>query len=229
MSHMMAGWGWALLAGLVLGLPGPAGAEAGSGGAAAGASGAVAWASGAGAADTLGEAAEPIGYRFPTPREQFRDWALNAAGPAAVAGNLAGASWRTWVTEEPVEWGDSGRDFWKRFGTGSLTTAIGETSLSLASALMRQDPNYYRSPRSGFGARLGHAAAMTFMARRPDGRAVFSPAKTLSPFVGPVVVHTTLYPGEHQVVDGLVSGLYGLGINAAWNAAREFVVGAKGW
>lgn len=229
MSHSMARWGCAMAAGLALGLAGPAGAEAGASDAAAGVSGAVAWASGAGAADTLGVAAAPIGYEFPTPREQFRDWALNAAGPAAIAGNLVGASWRTWVTEEPVEWGDSGRDFWKRFGTGSLTTAIGETSLSLASALMRQDPNYYRSPRSGFGPRLRHALKMTFMARDPDGRAVFSPAKTLSPFVGPVVVHTTLYPGEHQVVDGLVSGLYGLGINAAWNAGREFVVGAKTW
>lgn len=229
MSHSMAGWGWVLAAGLALGLAVPADAETGAGGAAAGVSGAVAWASGAGAADTLGEAAAPIAYRFPTPREQFRDWAMNAAGPAAIAGNLVGASWRTWVTEEPVEWGDSGRDFWKRFGTGSLTTALGETSLSLASALMRQDPNYYRSPRSGFGPRLGHALKMTFMARGPDGRAVFSPAKTLSPFVGPVVVHTTLYPGEHQVVDGLVSGLYGLGISAAWNAGREFVVRAPAW
>lgn len=171
----------------------------------------------------------PIGYVFPSPRDQFRDWAMNAAGPAAIAGNLVGASWRQWVTEEPVEWGDEGRDFAKRFGTGSLTTAISETSLSLASAAMRQDPNYYRSPDTGFGPRLRHALAMTFLARRPDGRAVFSPAKTLSPFVGPVTTQTTLYPGDHQVVDGLVSGLYGLLINASWNAAREFVVGAPAW
>ena len=169
------------------------------------------------------------GYVFPSPRDQFRDWAINAAGPAAIAGNLVGASWRQWVTEEPVEWGDEGRDLAKRFGTGSLTTAIGETTLSLVSAAMRQDPNYYRSPSTGFGARLRHAVAMTFMARRPDGHAVFSPAKTFSPFVGPVTTQTTLYPGDHPVVDGLVSGLYGLLINASWNAAREFVVRAPAW
>lgn len=169
------------------------------------------------------------GYVFPTPRDQFRDWAMNAAGPAAILGNLAGASWRQWVTEEPVEWGDGSENFAKRFGTGSLTTVIGETTLSLASAAMRQDPNYYRSPRTGFGPRLKHALVMTFVARKPDGRAVFSPAKTFSPFVGPVTTQTTLYPGDHEVVDGLVSGLYGLLINASWNAAREFVVKAPGW
>lgn len=214
MSLPMAGWIRVPLLGLLAALPAPMEAQAAEAGRSAG---------------VPAVAAVPAGYRFPTPREQFRDWAMNAAGPAAVAGNLVGASWRQWVTEEPVEWGATGTDYWRRFGAGSLTTALGETSLSLASALMRQDPNYHRSPRAGFGPRLGHAAAMTFLARRPDGRAVFSPAKTLSPFVGPVVVHTTLYPGEHRVVDGLVSGLYGLGINAAWNAAREFVVPTKGW
>jgi hypothetical protein len=169
------------------------------------------------------------GYVFPTPREQFRTWVLNATGPTAIAGNLMGASWRHWVTEEPVEWGDSERAFAKRFGTGSLTTAIDETTLALASTLMRQDPNYYRSPRSGFGPRLKHAVAMTFMARDPTGRMVYSPGKTFSPFAGTIPVQSALYPEGHTVLDGVVSGLYGVFIDMGMNVAYEFVLKAPAW
>jgi len=168
-------------------------------------------------------------YRFPSGRQQFMTWAWNSVGPAAVAGNLVGASWRQWVTDEPPEWGDGGEGFAKRFGSGCLTTAIGETSLSLASALMRQDPGYYRSPRTGFGPRLGHALAMTFMARSPGGDAVLSPGKTLSPFAGPLVTRTTVYPDRYDYGAALSSGAYGLLITAGWNALREFVVPAPGW
>ncbi len=170
-----------------------------------------------------------IGYVFPTPREQFRTWVLNTTGPTAIAGNLMGASWRHWVTEEPVEWGDGERAFAKRFGTGSLTTAIDETTLALASALMRQDPNYYRSPRPGFGPRLKHAVVMTFMARDPTGRMVYSPGKTFSPFAGTIPVQSTLYPEGHTVLDGVVSGFYGVLIDMGMNVAYEFVLRAPGW
>ena len=136
--------------------------------------------------------AGPGGYVFPSARDQVRAWAMNAFGTAAIAGNLAGASWRHWVTEEPPEWGVGARGFAKRFGSGSLTTAISETSLSLLSAAMRQDAGYYRSPRAGFGPRLVHALGMTFMARDRDGDKVFSPAKTFSPFVGPLATRATV-------------------------------------
>jgi hypothetical protein len=168
-------------------------------------------------------------YTFPSARDQFRVWAFNALGPAAIAGNIVGASWRQWVTDEPAEWETDKRGFAQRFGTGSLTTFTSETSLSLVSAAMRQDAGYYRSPRTGFKPRLVHAVAMTFVARDRDGNAVFSPGKTFTPFVGPVVTMTTLYPERYSYADGLVSGAYGLLINAAWNAAREFVVGAPVW
>lgn len=154
---------------------------------------------------------------------------MNAFGPSAVAGNLAGASWRHWVTEEPPEWGGGGRGFARRFGSGSLTTVITETSLSLASAAMRQDAGYYRSPRSGFGPRLLHALGMTFMARDRDGDKVFSPAKTLCPFVGPLATRATVYPERYGMEDALVNGAFGLLINAGLNAANEFVRKSPPW
>ncbi len=174
-------------------------------------------------------ATDPAGYVFPSPRVQFRAWASNAVGPSAIAGNLVGASWRHWVTDEPAEWDTDGRGFGRRFGAGSLTTFVSETSLSLSMAAMRQDAQYYRSPRDGFGPRLWHAASMTVMARDRSGAARFSPGKTLAPFVGPVVTTTTLYPARYTYADGLLSGAYSLLLNAGWNVAREFILPAPRW
>jgi len=168
-------------------------------------------------------------YRFPSGKEQLAAWAVNAFGPAAVAGSVTSASWGQWVIDEPPEWSGDGKGFAKRFGVASATTAITETSFSLMSAALRQDPRYYRCPCSGLGPRLAHALKMTFMARKPDGSAVFSVPKTVSPFVGPLVTRTTLYPERYTVGDGALSGAYAVLMNAGWNLAREFVLKAPAW
>jgi hypothetical protein len=169
------------------------------------------------------------GYEFPSGRRQLQTWAMNALGPSPIAGNLIGASWRQWAIDEPPEWHNDVGGFARRFGAGSLSTGITETSLSLASAVMRQDPVYYRSPRSGVRPRLGHAALMTFMARNPRGNAVFSPAKSLAPFVGPVVTQATVYPDRYDFGTALTSGAYALLISAGWNVVREFVMPTRPW
>jgi hypothetical protein len=174
-------------------------------------------------------ARESLGYRFPSGREQFKTWALNAFGPSAVAGSVVGSAWGQWVIDEPPEWPGGGRGFAERFGAASATTAITETSFSLLSAATRQDSRYYRCPCTGLGPRLAHSLKMTFMARRPDGGAVFSVAKTVSPFVGPLVTRTTIYPDRYTYADGALSGAYAVLMNAGWNLAREFILKAPGW
>jgi hypothetical protein len=176
-----------------------------------------------------GRAPGSLAYRFPSGRDQLKAWALNAFGPSAIAGSATSAAWGQWVDDEPPEWADDGRGFAQRFGAASLTTAITETSFSLLSAAMRQDARYYRCPCSGLGPRLTHALKLTFMARRPDGSAVFSVAKTASPFVGPLVTRTTIYPERYTCADGALSGAYALLMNAGWNLAREFVLKAPRW
>jgi hypothetical protein len=168
-------------------------------------------------------------YRPPTANQRWRDGAWNAAGPTAIGGSLVSAAWGQWVTDEPPEWDADGRGFARRFGVASATTAITETSLAALSAAMRQDARYHRCARRGVLPRVGHALRMTFMARRADGRAVFSVARTTSPFIGPLVTRATLYPARDAVADGLESGAYAVLMNAGWNLAREFVLAAPAW
>jgi hypothetical protein len=169
------------------------------------------------------------GYVFPSGRAQFRSWAVSALGPSAIAGDLVGASWRQWATDEPEEWDADGVGFARRFGTGSFSTFTSATFLSVGSAAMGQDAEYYRSPRAGLRPRLAHALVMTFAARDRDGDRVFSPAKTLAPYAGAVLTATTLYPDGYTWKDGVVSGSFGLLINAGWNAAQELIFKAPPW
>jgi hypothetical protein len=169
------------------------------------------------------------GYEFPTRQERFEWWARDMLGPSAVAGDLTSAAWGQWVGDEPPEWPDDDEGYVKRLGATAATTAITETSFSLLSAAFRQDTRYYRCPCQGIGPRIGHALKMTFMARRPDGSATFSVARTASPFVGPLVTRTTLYPDRYTLGDGALSGAYAVLMNAGWNLAREFVMPAPAW
>jgi hypothetical protein len=172
---------------------------------------------------------EAAGYEFPSMEDRFHDWALNCAGPTAIAGNLSSASWRQWVTNEPAEWGQDGAGFARRLRVASVNTVLVETSLSVGSAAMGQDANYYRSPREGLLPRGRHALVMTFVARDREGGMVFSPSKTIAPFIGPIVVQNTLYPKGYTLGNALLSGAYSLLINAGLNAAKEFVLGAPEW
>lgn len=174
-------------------------------------------------------AADQGGYEFPSMEDRFHDWALNCAGPTAIAGNLGGAAWRQWVTNQPPQWGQDGAGFARRLRAASVTTAITETSLAFGSAATRQDANYYRSPQGGLLPRARHAFEMTFLARNREGEKVFSPAKTIAPFIGPIVVQNTLYPDRHHFGDAVLSGAYSLLINAGLNAAKEFFLKAPDW
>jgi hypothetical protein len=177
---------------------------------------------------TLAGAADD-GYHFPTRQERFEWWARDMLGPSAVAGNLTSAAWGQWVSDEPPQWPNDDDGYVNRLGVATATTAITETSFSLLSAAFREDARYYRCPCRGLGPRLGHALKMTFYARRPDGSATFSLPKTVSPFAGPLVTRTTLYPEGYTLADGALSGAYAVLMNAGWNLAREFVLPAPKW
>lgn len=171
----------------------------------------------------------PGTYRFPTGAERVRSWAWDGFGPTAIGGDLVSAGWGQWVSGEPPEWRKDGQGFAKRFGFAAATTAITETSFAVLSAAFREDARYYRCPCTGLVPRATHALRMTLFGRRRDGDAAFSVSKTASPFVGPLVSQSMLYPDRYTVGDAMLSGAYAVLMNAGWNLAREFVLKAPAW
>jgi len=162
-------------------------------------------------------------YVFPSSGTINRYWLRTTVGPKALMGAGFTASWNTWVSTSPTEWHRDGTGWSKRFGTALLDNGINTSVLVLASRATHQDPMYNRCGCSGSWARTSHAIKMTFMSPNRSGDLVFSPAKIVSPFTGPLVTRNTIYPDRFNSGDAGTSGAYYFVGSVAWNLFREFV------
>ena len=170
-------------------------------------------------------------YTFPTGSEMTHYWVKNVVGPKAAVGAAFTASWKTWVDQSPDEWHRGASGWSKRLGTAALDNAINTSSLVLLSRAMGQDPRFYRCDCSGFFPRTGHAFKLVFTSRNRNGNSVFAPAKIISPFTGPLVTRSTIYPDSFGPSDAFRggSGPYYLVGTFAWNMIREFIWRGSNW
>lgn len=163
-------------------------------------------------------------YVFPTKGEMNRYWLTNSLGPKAWIGGAFTASWNQWVSNSPSQWGSDGTAWAQRFGTALLDNGINTTSVVWISRATHQDPRYRRCDCTGFKPRTWHAVRMAFMGFNRDGDYVFSPAKMISPFTGPLVTRNFVYPANHDTKDALHGGPYYFIGSIGWNLVREFFV-----
>jgi hypothetical protein len=180
----------------------------------------VGGASVSGNAPALTPAATP--YMFPSTGEIGQYWLRNMLGAKAFLGATISASFDTWVNTTPSKWGHR-RGWGKRFGVSLLDNAMDESALNLLSLATKQDPMYYPCGCSGVWRRAKHAIKLSFTGRNFSGDYVFSPAKIVSPFVGPMVTRTTIYPYGYKASDGARGGAYNLAGDIGWNLFREFI------
>lgn len=105
----------------------------------------------------------------PTGKERAL-WALKATfGIENLGAGVVSAGWNTYI-DDPPEYGPHWDGFAKRYGirmSGIATSKAMEASLG---AVLHEDPRYRYRGGDGLWARVGHAAKLTFMADRPDGR-----------------------------------------------------------
>jgi len=174
-------------------------------------------------------AAVATNYVFPTKRQVIRFGYRGVAGVRALFGSAFHASWDTWVTETPEEWGDGASGWGKRFGASVADNAINQTTLVALSLATHRDPIYYRCACTGIGHRSLHAVKMTFESRDRNGNGRFSIPDLVSPFVGPVITRNTIYPSRYNTQDGLRAGGYYLLGTVGWNLVREFVLKGPKW
>ena len=161
-------------------------------------------------------------YVFPTSGEMNRFWLKNTLGPKAWIGGAFTASWNQWVSNSPSQWASDRTAWAQRFGTALLDNGINTTSLVWISRATHQDPRYRRCDCTGLKPRTWHAVKMAFMSFNRDGDTVFSPAKLISPFTGPLVTRNFVYPANHDTKDALHGGPYYFIGGIAWNVVREF-------
>ena len=174
-------------------------------------------------ASPAGTAPTSTAYVYPSSGEMTRYWLRNTVGLKGWVGAAFTGAWNTWVRESPDEWGLGARGWSHRLGSSLLDNGINTSTLVLWSRAMGQDPRYYRCECSGTWPRARHAFESSFLARNRSGSRVFSPARMISPFAGPMVTRNTIYPDRFDFSNAAASGAYYLIGSVGWNLIREFI------
>jgi hypothetical protein len=160
-------------------------------------------------------------YIFPTRAQMGRYWVGTLVGPGALLRMTFRSSWSTWVTNSPEEWGEGFSGWSKRFGVAAMSNSINQTSNVLLSLATHQDPKYYHCGCTRFWPKVRHGAKLAWTSRNQSGEPVFSPAKVVSPFTGPLVTRNTVYPDRYDSMNALGAGALNLLGNMGWNIVRE--------
>jgi hypothetical protein len=167
----------------------------------------------------------PALYIQPTEDQKFHSFVANAVGPVAFAGaSMAGAIDQAF--NFPKEWGQGLKGYGARVGSNLGISMVTATSQYGIAEAFREDTTYYRCTCTGALHRLWHAALGSVTSRRgSDGHLGFSPALTISPFIGPLVAANTWIPTHDGLRLGYHMGEHNLLGQLAQNEALEFIYG----
>lgn len=164
-------------------------------------------------------------YTPPTETQKFHTFAWNAFGPVAFAGSSFAAAIDQ-ASNFPHEFGQGTDAYGARVASNlgiSLVTASAQYSLA---EVFHEDTAYYRCTCRGFFPRFWHAALSSATSRRgDDGHRAFSPALTLSPYIGPLTAANTWIPSHDGPMLGLHMGTYNLLGQFGQDEALEFLYG----
>jgi hypothetical protein len=143
-------------------------------------------------------------------------------GPLAWTSGAVSAGIGQW-RNTPHEWEQGARGFGLRYGSGFATHVTRETITFAASTLLHEDNRYFRSQKSGTGARLKYAIFSTFLARRDDGTRRFSYSRIGGMFGSAMISRTWQPQSTGGVQDGFMNFGTQVGVVAGLNVVREFM------
>jgi len=88
---------------------------------------------------------------------------------------------------------------------------------------LHEDPRYFPSKDKSMKLRALNAAKQTIFAKNDNGSDTFAYARVFSDFGSAQFVNIWQPKSTGSVSNGLVRGLIGLGVDAAYNFMQEFV------
>jgi len=153
--------------------------------------------------------------------DKLRLHAVDTFGPLAIVG-IAAYAGALQASTAPQEWGQGGAAYGKRAASTAGAWGLhGALAFGLDSAL-HQDPRYYRSLRTGFWRRTGHAIRGTILTRTDAGGETFSTWRVGSAY-GSAFLSNLWYPDRLNTVRlGMIQGTVGLGFGLVGNLGSEF-------
>ena len=161
-------------------------------------------------------------YVRPDAKTRSKRYIDSMVGPFALAREVAGAGISTW-RNSPEEWGDHWEGFGRRAASNFGKNVIKQTTVYGLDEAFKYDSSFYRSKDKSVGARIRNALISPVTARDRDGRRVIGVPRLVGTYGASIVAYETWYPSRYGWKDGVKTGTYSLGFNAAFNLFKEFV------
>lgn len=162
------------------------------------------------------------GYVRPDSKARFKRYVNGVVGPMALGKNVALAGFSTW-RNSPEEWGDHWEGFGRRVASNFGKSFIKQTTIYGLDESLSLDSHYYRSEKKGVGSKIKNALISPVTARTKSGRRVLGVPRIAGTYASSIIAAETWYPARYDWKDGLKSGTYSLGFNAAFNLVKEFI------
>lgn len=164
-----------------------------------------------------------VGYVRPDANTRFKRYVNDTVGPVSIARQVVGAGVGTW-RNSPEEWGGQWEGFGKRLASGFGTSVIKETAIYGLDSALKVDSFYYLSKKKDAGSKVKNALLSTVTARNSRGKRVVGVPRLVGTYASNIVAAEAWYPSRYNWKDGARTGSVSLGINAAFNLFREFVL-----
>jgi hypothetical protein len=178
-----------------------------------------------GAARSVAAQTAPDADEQPQPltnHELLRKYVWNTLGFDGAAHAALTSAFEQW-RGSPEAWPRDRGGYAERLASEYGASAIGSTTKYGVARLRHEDPSFVRCDCTSGAARLRHAIASPFVARKRDGRTVFSPATVAGIAAQNVVPAATWYPAPRGVRDGAAHAASGVVSKMIVDVVREFL------
>ncbi|MEP7077231.1 MAG: hypothetical protein ABI878_15610 [Acidobacteriota bacterium] len=172
--------------------------------------------------DGIANASRRNQYVRPDAKKRFNRYLMSMFGPVSLGTNIAKSGFQTW-TNSPEEWGDQWEGFGRRVASNIGKDMIENTAIYGIDESLKIDSSFYRSRNRSFGSRIKNALISPVTARSTDGKRVFGVSRVAGTYTAAIIAAETWYPARYNWKDGLKSGTYSLGLDAAFNLIKEFI------
>ena len=162
-------------------------------------------------------------YVRPTAEKRFKYFVVDTVGPLALAGDAVSAGYLQWA-KDPREWGKGWNGYGKRFATTFGVSVVQNTMIYGVDEILKVDSHFYVIGKGSAAKRAENALISGFTARRSNGERTIGVSRLLGTYTANIVAREFWYPRRFNWKHGIRDGTYSLGINAAFNLFREFVL-----
>jgi hypothetical protein len=169
--------------------------------------------------------AQPVPVIAPGPltvRQKFLRCTKITFGPVGLVSDAAVAGFAQW-TNTPGPWGQGGEAYAERFASAFGISFVDEYSEFAIAAAIHEDPRYYPSSATSFGARLKSALKQTVIKRKDSGGPTFAYAEFGGALAGGFASNAWLPRTDNSIGDGFETAGLLIARDFGFNLVREFI------